>query len=180
MPDHDRYEELATLAAGELLSEQERGEWHEHAKTCVKCLEAEKDFSTLLGSGLPLTETPLHELLRRATIRTDEGTRARFLARARREGITFLAGRRTSSFVASRAIWHRIDSESGNGSNHLGCVLWRQTLSTGCIPWFRTASAGRGSPATELRAKWKFGSTETDAGSTATRDPKSPRPAGNR
>src|SRR5215468_8067905 len=89
MSDHDHFEELAVLSAGGFLADQEYQELREHKKVCAECLETEKEFNELVRSGLPLTVSPIREFLDRLRIKPDHGMCARFLARARREGLVF-------------------------------------------------------------------------------------------
>lgn len=89
MSDHDHYEELAALSAAGFLSEQEIMELHEHTKACAECRKTEKEFKELGRSGLPLTVSPIREFRQRVRTKFDDGIRARFLARARREGLVF-------------------------------------------------------------------------------------------
>jgi len=110
MSDHSHYEELAALLAGGYLSDAERSELREHTKVCPDCLKAEREFSELVHSGLPLTVTPLREFADKLRTRPDNGVRARFLRRARFEGFAFSPeaegstrhpGRRIGVFVAA-------------------------------------------------------------------------------
>ena len=91
MTDHDQFEELAALSAGELLSEQEYLELHQHMSQCAECQKAEREFSELVGSGLPLAASSIQEFLQRTSTKPDDAVRARFLQRARREGVVFSA-----------------------------------------------------------------------------------------
>jgi hypothetical protein len=110
MSDHSHYEELAALLAGGFLSDAERIEFCEHIKVCLYCLKAEEEFSELVHSGLPLTVSPLQEFVDKTKTRPDNGMRARFFHRVRREGIVFSPGvegsalyprRRVSIFIAA-------------------------------------------------------------------------------
>jgi hypothetical protein len=87
MSDHEHFDELAALSAGGLLSEQEAQEFHEHAKTCPACLKAQQEYGELVRSGLPMTASPIHEFLQCAKASSSSGTRERFWARARCEGV---------------------------------------------------------------------------------------------
>jgi len=92
MSDDDHFEELAALSAGGLLSDPEDAELREHANACADCRKARQEFSELIRSGLPLTVGPIREFANRVKTKTDDGMRARFLARARREGLVFSPG----------------------------------------------------------------------------------------
>lgn len=86
MSDHSYYEELAALAAGGFLSDQEAMELQRHTAACVECLTAEEEFAELVRFGLPLTVSPVREFLDKLQTQPDEGARTRFLQRARLEG----------------------------------------------------------------------------------------------
>jgi hypothetical protein len=110
MNDHSHFEELAALKAGGFLSNEELSELSEHTKGCVECLNSDEEFGELVGSGLPLTVSPVREFLDKAKTRSDSGLHSRFLQRARLEGAVFSAGversarndgRRVSFFVAA-------------------------------------------------------------------------------
>jgi outer membrane murein-binding lipoprotein Lpp len=88
MNDHEHYEELAALAAGGFLSDQELAELGEHTKTCAQCLKAQAEFSELFRSGMPLAAGEFREAQGRLTTDTDPEIRDRFLKRARLEGIS--------------------------------------------------------------------------------------------
>src|ERR1700760_4660987 len=87
--DHSHYEELAALAAGGHLSDEERMELQRHAETCAECKNAVTEFRQVVRFGLPLTGNPFRRSLNRITSRPDPGAKERFLRRASREGIVF-------------------------------------------------------------------------------------------
>jgi hypothetical protein len=89
MIDHSHYEELAALEAGGFLSDTELIELREHTKDCLECLKADQEFSELARSGLPQTVSSVREFLDKMKTRPDNGLRARFLQRARSEGVVF-------------------------------------------------------------------------------------------
>lgn len=89
MTDHEHFEELAALSAAGLLSEQEVTELRDHSQACPQCRDAEKDYCEIFRLGLPLTAGSVGEFLRQRKVRTDSGSRYRFLALARREGVAF-------------------------------------------------------------------------------------------
>jgi hypothetical protein len=112
MIDHSNFEELAALEAGGFLSDEEVMELREHAKNCLDCRKAEEEFTSLVRSGMPLTVSSVREFGDRVKSRPDNGIRARFLQRARSEGIVFSPGveesardhgRRVGFFVAAAA-----------------------------------------------------------------------------
>jgi hypothetical protein len=92
MSDHSHYEELAALEAGGFLSDAELIELREHTKNCQDCLKAEKEFSELVHSGLPLTVSLTREIADKMNARPDNAMRSRFLQRARVEGVLFSPG----------------------------------------------------------------------------------------
>jgi hypothetical protein len=92
MSDHSHFEELAALEAAGFLSDEECVELREHTKTCAECQKAEEEFRELVRSDLPLTVSPVREFVDRLTTRPDSDIRARFLRRARLEGIALTAG----------------------------------------------------------------------------------------
>jgi hypothetical protein len=92
MSDHSHFEELAALEAGGFLSDEEQVEFREHANACVDCHQAAEELSSLVHFGLPLTVSPVREFVDRVKTRPDDGIRARFLRRARVEGIVFSPG----------------------------------------------------------------------------------------
>lgn len=77
------------MAAGSLLSEQENIELLEHTKVCAECRKTREEFSELVVHGLPLTIHPVREFVDQIKTRTDDGIRARFLRRAKLDGIAF-------------------------------------------------------------------------------------------
>jgi hypothetical protein len=89
MSDHSHFEELTALAASGLLSYEEQIALRAHAKDCAECRETEREFRTLVHSGLPQTMSPVREFMDKVSTRRDPGIRSRFLQRARREGIRF-------------------------------------------------------------------------------------------
>jgi hypothetical protein len=92
MSDHSHYEELAALEAGGFLAGAELIELHEHTKNCQDCLKAEREFSELVHSGLPLTVSRTREFTDKMNARPDNAMRSRFLHRARIEGVLFSPG----------------------------------------------------------------------------------------
>jgi hypothetical protein len=89
MTDHSHYEELAALAAGGHLSDEELIELQRHAETCAECKNAMAEFREVVRFGLPLTESPFHRSVNMITSRPDPGAKERFLRRASHEGIVF-------------------------------------------------------------------------------------------
>jgi hypothetical protein len=89
MSDHSHYEELAALAVGGHLSDQELTDFQQHVKTCGECKNAVAEFNEVVRFGLPLAESPLRRSINMIASRPDPGARERFIRRASLEGIAF-------------------------------------------------------------------------------------------
>src|SRR5580704_1004089 len=89
MSDHSHYEELAALAAGGHLSDDELTDLERHAETCPQCKNAGAEFRDVIHFGLPLVQSPFRRGINMITSRPDPGARERFIRRASFEGITF-------------------------------------------------------------------------------------------
>jgi hypothetical protein len=89
MSDHSHYEELAALAAGGHLSDQELTDLQQHAKTCAECKNAAAEYREVVRFGLPLAENPFRRSINMIKSRPDPGARERFIRRASLEGIAF-------------------------------------------------------------------------------------------
>jgi hypothetical protein len=89
MIDHSHYEELAALAAGGHLSDQDLMDVQRHAETCAECKNALAEFHEVVSFGLPLAQSALRRSINMITSRPDPGARERFIRRASLEGITF-------------------------------------------------------------------------------------------
>ena len=90
--DHPYYEELAALAAGGYVSEEELTDLQRHAETCAECRNAGGEFRELVYFCLPLTEPRLHRIVSMTMSRPNAGATERFMQRASMEGITFSSG----------------------------------------------------------------------------------------
>jgi hypothetical protein len=97
MIDHSHYEELAALAAGGHLSDQDLMDVQRHAETCAECKNALAEFHEVVSFGLPLAQSTLRRSINMITSRPDPGARERFIRRASLEGITFSPEVRTST-----------------------------------------------------------------------------------
>ena len=102
MTDHSHYEELAALAAGGHLSEQELTDLQQHAETCSECRNTVAEFHDVVRFGLPLGQSPLRQMINMITSRPDSGARERFIRRASLEGIAFSPGVRKPYFSGPR------------------------------------------------------------------------------
>jgi anti-sigma factor RsiW len=89
MSDHSHFEELAALAAGGHLSDQELTDLQRHSETCAECKIAVAEFRKVVHFGLPLAQSPFRRSLNMITSRPDPGARERFIRRASLEGIAF-------------------------------------------------------------------------------------------
>jgi anti-sigma factor RsiW len=89
MSDHSHYEELAALAAGGHLGDEELTELRKHAETCAECENAMAEFREVVRFGLPLAQSPFRRSINMITNRPDPGARERFIRRASLEGIAF-------------------------------------------------------------------------------------------
>jgi hypothetical protein len=89
MSDHSHYEELAALAAGGHLSDEELTDLQRHAETCAECKDAVAEFREVVHFGLPLAQSPFRRSINMIMSRPDPGARERFIRRASLEGITF-------------------------------------------------------------------------------------------
>jgi hypothetical protein len=96
MIEHSHYEELAALAAGGHLSDQDLMDVQRHAETCPECKNALADFHKVVRFGLPLAQSHLRRSINMITSRPDPGARERFIRRASLEGIAFSPDVRTS------------------------------------------------------------------------------------
>jgi hypothetical protein len=89
MSDHSHYEELAALAAGGHLNDQELTDFQRHSETCAECKNAMAEFREVVRFGLPLVESPFRRSINVITSRPNPGARERFIRRASLEGIAF-------------------------------------------------------------------------------------------
>ena len=89
MSDHSHYEQLAALAAGGHLSDEELKELHRHTETCTGCKSDATEVRELVRFGLPLAPSRLRRSIDMIRNRPDPGARERFIRRASLEGITF-------------------------------------------------------------------------------------------
>jgi hypothetical protein len=89
MSDHSQYEELAALAAGGHLSDEELRDFQRHAETCADCRNAVSQFGELVHFGLPPVQSRVRKSIRMITSRPNPGATQRFIRRASAEGIQF-------------------------------------------------------------------------------------------
>ena len=89
MSDHSQYEQLAALAAGGYLGDEDLRDFQTHAETCAQCRDAVAQFGELVHFGLPLVQGRLRRGISMITSRPNPGATQRFLKRASAEGIQF-------------------------------------------------------------------------------------------
>jgi hypothetical protein len=89
MSDHSQYEELAALAAGGYLGDEELRDFQTHAEACAQCRNAVSEFGELVHFGLPVVQGRPRKLISMITSRPNPGATQRFLRRAAAEGIQF-------------------------------------------------------------------------------------------
>jgi hypothetical protein len=91
MSDHSQYEELAALAAGGYLGDEELRGFQTHAETCAQCRNALSEFGELVHFGLPLVQSRRRPSISMIASHPNPGATQRFLKRASAEGIQFSA-----------------------------------------------------------------------------------------
>ena len=89
MSDHSYYEELAALAAGGHLIDEELSDLQRHEETCAQCKNAAAEFRKVAHFGLPLAQNRFRRMINMFTNRPDPGATERFIRRASLEGIAF-------------------------------------------------------------------------------------------
>jgi hypothetical protein len=89
MSDHSHYEELAALAAGGYLDDEELSKFQKHSESCAQCKNAVAQFGELVHFGLPLVQSRLRRGISMITGRPNPGATERFIRRASAEGIEF-------------------------------------------------------------------------------------------
>jgi anti-sigma factor ChrR (cupin superfamily) len=89
MSDHSHYEELAALAAGGYLDDEELSEFQKHSEICARCKNAVAQFGEVVHLGLPLVQSRLRRGISMITSRPNPGATERFIRRASAEGIEF-------------------------------------------------------------------------------------------
>lgn len=87
--DHERYEVLCALAANGLLEGAEGAEFESHLKQCSECRSDYQELSSLVTRELPLAQGTFRQKLAEIGTRPLDGSRQRFLRRARAEGVIF-------------------------------------------------------------------------------------------
>jgi hypothetical protein len=87
--DHPHYEELAALAAGGHLNDEELSELQKHSEGCAQCKNAVAEFRELAHFGLPLLQGRPRRSISMIMDRPNPGATARFIRRASAAGISF-------------------------------------------------------------------------------------------
>src|SRR5262249_14278899 len=86
---HEHFEELCALAAGGQISEPEFVELQDHLQQCAYCQSTYSDFIELLHDKLPLAAPEVIGFSRLPGFFSENSSyQERFLARARKEGLT--------------------------------------------------------------------------------------------
>jgi hypothetical protein len=106
-PDHERFEELCALAASAQISEPDFVELQQHLQGCLDCRSVYADFIDLFHSKLPLADPEVVDSSTRPGFFSDSSYRERFLARARRQGLTVLNGPTQQKRWRRFTIWTR-------------------------------------------------------------------------
>lgn len=102
MIGHEHFEELAALAAGGLLSGPEHGELTAHLKICESCRRELAEYEDILFNQFALVDFDTeHEAL----IKKSQEYKARFLGRARAEGLVL-----PQENARSEALWSRVNA----------------------------------------------------------------------
>ncbi len=89
MSDHSHYEELAALAAGGYLDDEELSAFQKHSDSCARCKNAVAQFGEVIHFGLPLVQSRVRRGISMITSRPNPGATERFIRRASSEGIEF-------------------------------------------------------------------------------------------
>jgi hypothetical protein len=89
MSDHSQYEELAALAAGGHLGDDELSDFQRHWETCAQCRNAVAQFGEFVYFGVPLVQGRYRPDTSMITSRANPGATERFIKRAAAEGIEF-------------------------------------------------------------------------------------------
>jgi hypothetical protein len=87
--EHAHYEELAALAAGGHLNDEELSELQKHSEACAQCESAVAEFRELVHFGLPLLQSRPRWSIRMIMSRPNRGATDRFIRRASAAGIAF-------------------------------------------------------------------------------------------
>jgi hypothetical protein len=88
-PEHQPYEALCALAAGDLLESAEFIDFQAHLKGCTDCRSDYQEFSSLVTRDLPQAQGTLRQKLAVMRAKPLPNSRQRFLRRARAEGVVF-------------------------------------------------------------------------------------------
>ena len=104
-PHSEYFEELCALAAGGQISEPELATLRDHLQQCAQCRSTYADFIDLVHHGLPLADPELGGSLMADFPSKHSSYRERFLARARRQGVTVPQAAPRDSFLSRLAIW---------------------------------------------------------------------------
>jgi hypothetical protein len=98
--DHERYKELAALAAGGLLSGAEDRDLRSHLEVCASCRRDLTEYQDMLFKQFPFADSSIGS---QPNIKNGQGYKTRFLERARAEGIGM-----PEEAVAAESLWRRV------------------------------------------------------------------------
>jgi hypothetical protein len=109
MSDHEYFQELSALSAIGQLSAEEDRELAEHLKECERCGGVHLSFARLVQQLLPQTDaTPRRKKSTVPVPALDADVRARFLARARVDGIDFPPDSERAHSSGSSFFWQAL------------------------------------------------------------------------
>ena len=98
--DHERFKELAALAAGGLLSGAEDMELRSHLEVCAPCRHDLAEYEDMLFNQFPLVGSSTGSL---PSAKNGRHYKTRFIERARAEGINVADGAE-----AAQSLWKRV------------------------------------------------------------------------
>ena len=89
MSEHQRHEELCTLAAGGLLEGAEFADFQSHQKECSECRASYQELHQFVTGELPQAQSTIRQKLAAMRAKPLDDSRYRFLRRAQGEGVVF-------------------------------------------------------------------------------------------
>ncbi len=132
MMDHERYKELAALAASGLLSEGEYTEFRSHLKVCVLCRSEFAEFNDILFKQFPVVDLdPKASSVRSPFRGSVRAYRSRFLERARAQGIPIPADAETTA----NSVWTKLGAALASRSAYAYGAVLLVCLSAGLLSY---------------------------------------------
>src|SRR4030095_15943548 len=105
-PCSEYFEELCALAASGQISEPEFVELRDHMQHCAHCRSIHADLTDLLHNKLPLVDPELMVSSSLGGLLSENASyRARFLTRARKQGLAISTGPLPDAFQSKWRIW---------------------------------------------------------------------------